>query len=504
MSPVIGMTDQGAAPVRGPSIVTPRAGLIHAARAALALSGQGRHNGLMLDPNPPRLAAGRVSFLAILGHAIANITPSAMATVTISLVAAQGGVLTWAVYLTVGLVMLLVAAQVAALARLAPSAGSLFVSVSRALHPLAGVLSGWAMMGGYFGALLAAPIIGGLFVTKALGVLGLPFPWLGTALPFALLAWGLTVRDVGVATRYSLYVEAVSLVFIVVIGLYVLGHAVTLTVPRPSTPFAWGPFFQAMTLSVLAYGGFETAANLGREARSPADVPRAIGAAVLVSLVFYVFMAYAELAGFHGHARRLGETAAPLSALAVKNGLPVLALLSDMAMAIAAFSATVATLNSLGRLLYSMGRHRVLPAALGQVGRHRTPSVALHTLGGLTALFAVLAAAAGWRPLAIVDLFGVFTAQGFLLIYLLAMAAIPVLRKRQGGPAPWGAYAALAAAGPILLYVFAQNFWGASGLALIAAYTFLGYLLLGALLYARWQRRSGSIPSALLFVRDDD
>ncbi|MDA8361138.1 MAG: hypothetical protein M0Z44_03965, partial [Gammaproteobacteria bacterium] len=66
----------------------------------------------MNGPPDRALTASRLSFLDILGHTLANITPSAMATVTISLVVANGGLFTWAVYLAVGVLMLGVAGQV--------------------------------------------------------------------------------------------------------------------------------------------------------------------------------------------------------------------------------------------------------------------------------------------------------------------------------------------------------------------------------------------------------
>ncbi len=453
----------------------------------------------------PRLASDRVSFIEILGQAVANITPSAMATVTISFVAAQGGLWTWAVYLAVGLVMILVAAQVATLAREAPAAGSLFVSVSRTLHPLAGVLSGWAMTGGYFGAVIGAPIVGGLFVSKALAIVGMTLSWPWTALVFAGVSWALTVRDVDLAARYSLIVEAASLLIILAIGVWTLWQAPAPKAAFDPATFAAGPFFRAMTLSILAYGGFETAANFGREAHAPRrDIPRAILAAVVASLVFYVFMAYVEMTGFGGHAQELAHSETPLSVLALREGLPALAFSSDLAMAIAAFSATIATMNSLGRILYSMGRHKVLPAALGEVGRHGTPAIALHALGALICGFVVMAGALHWSPLVIINLFGVFTALGFIMIYLLAMVAVPVFQRRRGLPPSRPALAALVIAGPLLLYVFGENFWGAKGVTLMAAYGFLIYLGIGGGLYAAWRRRADLPAAAFLFARDDD
>ncbi|MDA8390599.1 MAG: APC family permease [Gammaproteobacteria bacterium] len=445
-----------------------------------------------MHPSSDRvLVTNRLSFIDILGHTLANITPSAMATVTISLVAANGGLLTWAVYLAVGVLMLGVAVEVAALARRVPSAGSLFVSVGRTLHPLAGLLSGWAMLGGYLGALLAAPIVGALFFSKALGVIGLALGWPPIAVAFTVLAWVLTVRDAVIAVRYSLYVEILSLGAIVSVALFTLFRQGFIDPAQWQARLSPASFFAAMTLSVLAYGGFETAANLGREGRHAArDVPRAIIVSVLVSLVFYVFMSYSETLGFHDDPALLAQTAAPLSALAVREHLPWLALVSDMAMAVAAFSAAIATMNSLSRLLYSMARHGAVPGALGAVGTHRTPAPALHLLGFMTLAFAVTAALMHWRLLSILDLFGVFTALGFIVIYVLAVVAVIGGHVQAGQRPPVLSLLLLVTAVPLLLYVFSQSFWAAQAPTRVAAWTFVFYLSGGAALYA-WQTRAG-------------
>ncbi|HET9122008.1 MAG TPA: hypothetical protein VFN52_00765, partial [Acidiferrobacteraceae bacterium] len=54
------------------------------------------------------LSAGRVSALEVLGHTVANITPSAMAAFTVALVVADAGPHTWLVYAVIGAFMSLV------------------------------------------------------------------------------------------------------------------------------------------------------------------------------------------------------------------------------------------------------------------------------------------------------------------------------------------------------------------------------------------------------------
>lgn len=449
------------------------------------------------------LSAGRVSALEVLGHTVANITPSAMAAFTVALVAADAGPHTWLVYAVIGAFMSLVAIQVAAVTQLAPAAGSLFVSLSRVLHPLAGMVSGWCMLGGYLGALFAAPVLAGVFTRKVLLLWGLPAPsaWPLAAL-CALVSWWLAVRDVEVATRFGLVVELASLGAMLAIGVVALQRAGWAD-PRQLTftSMHTRSLLTAGTLTVLAYGGFETAANLARETDDAAHVaPRAMLLSVVVVGVFFVFMAYAVVAGFGDDTGLLGKTQGPLNVLAVRLHLPVLATLADVGMATAAFSATVATLNSIARLLFSMARHQLMPRPLGRThARFHTPAVALHVLGGSTLLFAVVSGVAGWPVLKIIDLFGIFTSLGFLVIYLLVLVARPVYYRRRRERIPVSAWAALLLSGPVLLRVLWTNIyplpefpkdWVTGAFAL--------YLLAGALLYRRWAKGHSDRVSALM------
>ena len=448
------------------------------------------------------LRGGRLSFTEVLGHAVANITPSAMAAVTISLVAANAGTLTWLVYLVVGALMLLVAGQVARLARHAPAAGSLFVYLSRALHPVAGIVAGWAMVGGYLGALLAAPVLGGVFAAKALAVLHLIAPAWAIGLALAAIAWSLAVRDVELAARYGLVVEGFSIACIVAIGVVVfVRHGFIDPAQLDVSRIDRHGFFLACMLTVLAYGGFETAGNLARERRgSEKTVPRAILLSVVVVGVFFVFMAYAEVLGFSDDTMLLGRTTAPLNLIAARNDVPWLAVFSDLAMAAAAFSACVATLNSISRVLYSMARHGVLPRILAQVHpRHRTPTPALHLLGVAMIGFVMFMAVSHAPVLAAVNLFGIFTAMGFLVIYSLACIAAPRYLWRLTGRPPLGSLLATLVGLPVLLYVLWGNLYPfpSSSQGLVTA-LFLAYLLSGVVVFAWIHRRHPQRVAAMV------
>lgn len=449
----------------------------------------------------PGLRANRVSGLEMLGHGIANITPSAMAAVTVALVAADGGAFTWLVYAAVGVVMWLVARQVARLAEAMPAAGSMFVYLGRGLHPLAGLIAGWSMVGGYLGALFAAPVLVGIFVAKALALAHVAIPAWPIAILAAALGWGLAVRDVEIATRFALIVEIISLLAMMAVGVITLAHHGWWDAAQfAPAHFNADGFVRAATLTVLAYGGFETAGNLAREGR----VSRHSASGVMVLSVwivglFFVFMAYAVVAGFGGDTARLGHTMAPLNALAVQDHTPVFGWLADAGMATAAFSATIATFNSISRILYSMSRHQVLPAWLGRVHeRTGTPVAALNLLGVLTVGFSVLMHALHLHVLQVIDLFGIFTSLGFIVIYLLSLVATPVYLRRQGLRVPVGSWLALLVGVPVLLRVLLANMYPVPAFPKgLVTWLFFGYLLSAVGLFLWWRRRDPGRMAAL-------
>ncbi|MHB8347948.1 MAG: APC family permease [Acidiferrobacterales bacterium] len=449
-------------------------------------------SGEPADDSGNRLRGGRLSFMEVLGHAVANITPSAMAAVTVSLVVANAGALAWLVYLVVGGLMMLVAGQVARLAQHVPAAGSLFVYLSRALHPVAGIVAGWAMVGGYLGALLAAPVLGGVFAAKAFAFLHISLPAWAIGLALAAIAWSLAVRDVELAARYGLIVEGFSIACIVAIGVVALvRHGFVDPAQLDVSHVDRHGFFLACMLTVLAYGGFETAGNLAREQRgSEKTVPRAILVSVAVVGVFFVFMAYAEVLGFGDNTVLLGRTTAPLNLIAARNGVPWLAVFSDLAMAAAAFSACVATLNSISRILYSMARHGVLPHFLARVHpQHHTPTPALHLLGVAMIAFVSFMAVSHVSVLAAVNLFGIFTAMGFLVIYSLACVAAPRYLWRLMGRPPLASLLASLLGLPMLLYVLWGNLYPfPSSSQGVVTGLFLAYLLSGVIVFV-WIHR---------------
>ncbi len=385
----------------------------------------------------------QISTSEIWGHAVANITPSAMPAVTISLVAIHSGNFTWLAYALIGGLMTLVAIQVSMLARHFPSPGSMFFYLGNALHPIAGMVAGFTMIAGYFGALAAAPLFGGMFIVQALQFFR-PVQGIGwitaTAALFLWIAWRLARRGIEISARWGLWVEVFSIVCIALIAAITVAHYGWMD------PAQWrfntlheAPLSQALILSVLAYGGFETAGNLAGETSSARTaIPRVMIVSVLMVGGFFVAMAYIEVLAFAHISSPIGSSAAPLNAIARAIGDPWLGILSDLAMATAAFSATIATLNSISRILYSMAGHRVISVYFHHRDPvHGTPVRALALLTALVLLSLVIIAGENIPVLSVVGTFGTFTGLAFLLIYSLANIATPLFLFRQNHAWRW-------------------------------------------------------------------
>lgn len=433
----------------------------------------------------------------IWGHAVANITPSAMPAVTISLVAIHSGNFTWLAYSLIGLLMMLVALQIGILARHFPSPGSLFFYLSKALHPIAGMVAGFVMITGYFGALAAAPLLGGLFLEQALAfywpVQGIA--WIALiALFYLLIAWRLARRGIEISARWGLWVEIFSIACIVLIAAFTLGHY------GWRDPDQWhfsqlrqGPFTQALILSLLAYGGFETAGNLAGETQAARTaIPKVMLFSVGMVGIFFVAMAYMEILAFSHIPSAIGNSPAPLNRIAEAIGRPWLGIFSDLAMATAAFSATIATLNSISRILFSMAGHKVISPYLHfRHPRYGTPTRALGLLALLVIASTVVVSIARFSILSVVGTFGTFTGLAFLLIYSLANMATPLYLFRQKHAWRWFSLIIAVISLPLLLKVLTVSLWplpaGGEGAASVLFVLLVLIVFIQGLLWARYK-----------------
>jgi amino acid transporter len=199
------------------------------------------------------------------------------------------------------------------------------------------------------------------------------------------MAWWLAFRDMRLAGRLMLGLEAAAVAGIVGLCVAILlkvrpGMSESIATFHPSANFGgWSGLGFGMVFCVLSFGGFEGAATLGEETHNPRrNIPIALLTTVLASGLFFTFVAYCEIVGFGAVGiKELAKSEAPLNDLALRYASPGTAIALDLAAAISCFSGMLGALAAAARVLFALGRGG-LASSLGGVHKvHGTPAPAV-------------------------------------------------------------------------------------------------------------------------------
>jgi amino acid transporter len=170
--------------------------------------------------------------------------------------------------------------------------------------------------------------------------------------------------------------------------------------PTP-TPDGFTGILFGVLYGVLAFVGFETAANLAEETADPKrSIPRAVLGAVVIVATFYLIASYVQVAGFGFDLSIITSpevAGAPLFALGDPSSpygsefwLKILLLVVFLDMLAVYIGAGVASTRG----VFALARDRRLPGAFATVStRFGTPVAAIITLITIQVLFIVLAEA---------------------------------------------------------------------------------------------------------------
>lgn len=174
----------------------------------------------------------------------------------------------------------------AALAARYPDAGGVATFVRLALGPTAARMSGyWFFFGVSFGAPVVA-ILGGEYVTAAVG----GERWLVPIIALTFLIVPLIVNLFGLRVSGSMQLFLTGLLLVVVIGV------VSVTAPvmeaknfEPFMPHGWAGIGLAISLFVWAFAGWEAVTHIAGEFRNPRrTIPLATGIAIVVVGLSYL------------------------------------------------------------------------------------------------------------------------------------------------------------------------------------------------------------------------
>lgn len=327
----------------------------------------------------------------VIAQSLSVIAPAMSGGFITYLAASQAGGATAVSFLLGTIGMLCVGSVVALFARELSSAGSMYTYLSRGGGRIAGFVGGWAYVSAYlfFGAAVLSGF--GFFMAILLQMLfGVEVGWFWLTLVGVLIVVLLNFFDIAVSTKNQLVFLAFSMTAMIVVSVIVIGNGTPeVSIIDGETPLAgagksldlaafwpsatgisWVSIFFGMSFAMLSFVGSESSASLSEETHnSRRNIPLAIIGSVLIAGVFYIIVSYATALGF---GVEQAKTDWPLSA----TGLAAVApgkLTSALVIASAGGASLFCGLGlhtASSRVLFAMGRERVLPHFLGRLHPH--------------------------------------------------------------------------------------------------------------------------------------
>ena len=358
-----------------------------------------------------------------------------------SAAAGEAGIAAPFAYLIAGVGSLCLASVIIRFTRRMASAGGLYTYISRGLNPSAGFLGGWLYGSAFAVGISFVLVIGAFFMSVAMsahtGIHWGWYPWFFVFLGgLALLAF----LDIRISTRIQLVAAAIGVGAILLLALVILfkggDSGLSLQPLNPAKATSTSNLFLAVVLTFTGFIGFEAAAVLGEEAADPLRaIPKAILTAVLVALVYYVFVTWMMGVGFGvGNADKWAKDPAALDTLATRYVGNWLAVIIDFSVAASGFIAALGGLHLTSRTLYAMGREGGLPSVFAWTHpRFKTPWTGIAFSLVVTLLLGAIFAH-HYDPITYFIWMATCATIGILIVYILiALAGIVFFARDRRG-----------------------------------------------------------------------
>ena len=318
-----------------------------------------------------QLSAGKIAMLAVGGSIGTGLLLGSAEAIHIAgpavvLSFLLGGAVIWTVAMAMG-----------ELASAHPAAGSFGVYADLYLNRWAGFASRY----GYWYAMVVA--IGAELLASATYVRHWfpQVPALVWIVLFGALLVGVNLMNV---SRFGSFEYWFAMMKVAAITAFILAGAALIFSGRvesqlaPSATFVpngWLAIVMAMPLAVYTFGGVEMVAISSGEARSAADVARAMR--IMFAVLAFVYLGSILVLAAGTPWTLYNVESSPFVTAADRIGLPAAGTVLNLLVLVAALSGANASLYAAARMLFSLARSGFAPAALGRLTAAGSPRLAL-------------------------------------------------------------------------------------------------------------------------------
>jgi amino acid transporter len=333
-------------------------------------------------------------------------------------------------YLLALLAIIFTALSYGRLARRYPVAGSAYTYTRRNFNAHIGFMIGWATLLDYFFIPMVIWLIGAAYLNAAFPLVPV-WIWI---VGFIVVTSAVNIVGIELAARFNIALMAVQLIvvalFVILCWHYALaasgpgGLALATPLFKPHVPFA--ATMSGAAIAAYSYLGFDAVSTLTEETVDPQRVmPRAILLIALIGGAIFVVASYSMQLAHPGTAFHDTDSAAFEVAKTIGGDVFVTVFLSGLILA--QFASGISAQASVGRLLYAMGRDRILPQRIfGSLHpRFHTPALNI-ALAGAVGLIALLLDVATSTSFINFGAFLAFTAVNLCVVRLY-------LAGRRGG-----------------------------------------------------------------------
>jgi amino acid transporter len=377
------------------------------------------------------LAAGVITAREALFQAVSHLGPAAGIIILAPVIAGLVGASSPLLLIAAMVAVLLTGLCVVALARKLPSAGGYYAYVSNSLGGRAGFVTSWS----YFlydppqpAFILLAT--GGILQPVIAQQLAIDIPWWLLTLVLLAIVTALTLFGAKLSARATVLLGVFETIVIVAYAAAVLIHTGHLSAEPLAVPHvdSQQTLFLAFAFSVLLFTGFESAAPLAEETVQPRKViPRVVIWSILLVGAVWVFVDYALVLGWGvDDATGIAAESSPFFTLAGAVA-PWLWILVAFALLNSALAISLAGVNAGSRVMFSLGRAGLFPAAFGRTHpKWRTPWTAILSTAGFNAVLAI-GVGAWLGPVPGAAFVGLIITLGVIVVYILGNVSVPVL-----------------------------------------------------------------------------
>ena len=382
----------------------------------------------MNNPNSPTLKRS-LSLKYVVFFGLAYMAPSTLFSTYGVAVHSTNGMISTA-YIVALIVMLFTAYSYAQMVKAFPNAGAAYTFTQKSLNPHIGFLVGWSILLDY----LFCPMISALLAGIAMKAYFPSIPMYIWIIIFIITITIVNILGITVAAKFNtaiLFLQFGTFALFVTFsikGLLNGNGAGTLysILPFIDSSVNAPDFMSVIPILCFSFLGFDAVTTLSEETKNPRkSIPRAIYLITIIGGVLYIFGSYfLQVVWPDYQSFKDPESAYVEIAMYIGGNFLASYILAEGIMS--SFSSAVASGTSASRVLYAMGRERVLPAKIfGYLSpKYRTPVYNILIIGGvaLSALFLSLTTA-----VSLVN-FGAFFAFTFVNLSVISYFYI---RKKQ-------------------------------------------------------------------------